>query len=528
MKLNPVFQSASVPIPDRSGFDLSREHLFSADVGTLVPAECFEVLPNDTISMGAMHKVTLPPFAVPFMGRIDVCLESFFIPSRILWKGWQSFITQNVGFQNFGSVNPGALPISVPRIDCGASSNQPFLTSGTLSDYLGFCTSTDLSALSNQPYISAMKFLAYHMVCDHWYRDSNNVKPFFLKNPSSSGTINASLGVAHYINSASLASNTVLLPLAPTSSGVSNYDNQVDVSIGLGSLRQRSWAKDYFTTMTTRPQAGDAAQITFSTSGQTGSITVSDIRVANALQKWLERNNIAGTEYGSQILAHFGVTPPDAVLDKPLLLGQLRDSVYVGSVENNSNAQNSSADGTNNPWGSSLGSSAGFASGFGKGSLIPEFHAKEHGFIMVMFSLVPHAYYDTGIERDFFHLGVGDFAWPEYAKIGDQAVYDQELYIGDDHPGDVIGYNQRYSEYKMRIDKVSGLLHDGQNLQVYALKRGFNSDPALGKDFLEIPVDYLDQVSQAGYEVSQFGAIADIYFDTRAIRLLPQYSLPSL
>lgn len=526
MKLNPAFQTASVPIPDRSGFDLSREHLFTAGVGTLVPAECFEVLPNDTISMGAMHKVTLPPFAVPFMGRIDACLEAFFVPSRILWKNWQAFITQNAGFQSSSSLVAGAVPLSVPRIDTGAAANQPYLGAGSLADYLGFCTPSSLSALQNQPYISAMKFLAYHMVVDHWYRDQNNVKSFFAKSPTNSTT--TSLNVPHWINSVSQNTAAITLSLAPTAAG-NTQDDLYDVTLGLGDLRQRSWAKDYFTTMTTRPQAGDAAQITFSTSGSTGSITVSDIRVANALQKWLERNNISGTDYGSQILAHFGVTPPDAIMDKPILLGQVRESVYIGSVENNSNAeQNAGSDPTANPWGASLGSAAGMASSFGKGSLIPEFHAKEHGYIMVMFSLVPHAYYDTGVERENFHLGIGDYAWPEYAKIGDQQVFDQELYMGDNHPGDVIGYNQRYSEYKFRLDKVSGLLHNGQNLSVYALKRGFASDPQLGKAFLEIPTTYLDQVSQTGYEVSQFGCIVDSFFDTRAIRLLPSYSLPSL
>lgn len=516
MKLNPVFQTASVPIPDRSGFDLSREHIFTAPVGTLVPAECFEVLPNDTISMGAVAKTTLPPFAVPFMGRIDACLEAFFVPSRILWKSWQAFITQNTGVQGVSGY-----PIVVPTIDLSLEVNQPFLGNGTLADYLGFkyAGTTTLS-------ISAMKFLAYHKVADEWYRDQNNVKPFFAKNPNSTqagGSVSA-----HIIDSYPTTYNPIVLPLGLQSASSPAFNDQIDTTIGLGSLRQRSWAKDYFTTMTTRPQAGDSAQITFATSGSTGNITISDIRAANALQKWLERNNISGTDYGSQILAHFGVTPPDAVLNKPLLLGQVRDSVYVGSVENNSNAGFASdGDASDNPFGATLGTAAGFASGFNKGSLIPEFHAKEHGYILVMYSLVPHAYYNSGIERELRHTTIGDYAWPEYAKIGDQPVYAEELWTGA-ASSLTIGYNQRYSEYKFRPDKISGLLRDGGNLDVYALQRGFESTPSLGKDFLEIPTDYLDQVSNVNYAVSRFGAMVDFYADTRAIRLLPEYSLPSL
>lgn len=514
MKLNPVFQSASVPIPDRSGFDLTKEHLFTAPVGTVVPAECIEVLPNDTFSMGSMMKVTLPPFAVPFMGRIDACLESFFIPSRILWKGWQNFITRNSGLQN----NSYNIPTQVPVVDPYAQESQLYAGPGSLLDYLGCMTDDD----SQTPYISALPLLAYHKVLDHWYRDQNNVKPFFLRNPAEYIPTSERTLLPHFIDSISGVEAAPILALSPLNTASTSFS--FDVSLGLGSLRQRSWAKDYFTTMTTRPQAGDAAQITFATSGVTGSITISDIRVANALQRWLERNNLAGTDYGSQILAHFGVTPPDAVLDKPLLLGQVRESVYVGSVENNSNSVAAS---TSNPFGSSLGSAAGFGSGFGKGSLIPEFHAKEHGYIMVMFSLVPHAYYETGIDRQLLHLTVGDFGWPEYAKIGDQSVLGFELTAGA-QAGEIAGYNQRYSEYKMRLDKISGRLHEGQNLSVYALKRGFSQVPNLGRAFLEIPQDYLDQVSQVSYEVSKFGCMVDCFFDTRSIRLLPSYSLPSL
>lgn len=553
-KLNKIFQSVPVKIPDRSGFDLSHESLFTTKVGTITPASVFEVLPGDTFSIGAMQKVTLPPFAVPFMGRIDACLEAFFIPNRLLWKGWQAFITQNNGVQS-ASYNPGLNPIpssgtspfgvptSVPVVDISASSNSPYVGNSSLAHYLG----VKIGDSSFPQYtVSALPFLAYHKVCDDWYRDENNMKPFFCKNPlitssSSSTQSNFVNLLPHFINSAS--AGTALAPvlsLAPSDTSINNSLAQmVDMSIGLGSLRQRCWAKDYFTTATTRPQAGTASSVTFDTSGNTGSFTIATLRAANSLQKWLERNNIAGTDYGGQILSHFGVTPPDAVLDKAVLLGQQRMPVVVGSVENNNgtpDVQVTTQD-TKNPFGAALGSAAGFGSGFDKGSLVDEFTAKEHGFIMIMFSLVPHAYYDTGIDRTFLHRTYGDFAWPEFANIGDQPILTLELSqneAGQEAPiteQDIFGYAQRYVEYKMKLDRVSGLLEEGQNLSVYALKRGFdnqNGNPALGKDFLTIPVDYLDQVSNVNTKVSEFGCICDVYFDARALRVLPEYSLPSL
>lgn len=547
-KLNRIFQSVPVKIPDRSGFDLSHESLFTTKPGTITPASVFEVLPGDTFSIGAMQKVTLPPFAVPFMGRIDACLEAFFVPNRLLWKGWQSFITQNNGVQSASSGGQVAtFPISVPLVDISAEENRSYIGNSSLAHYLGCKVGDQYPQYS----VSALPFLAYQKICDDWYRDENNMKPFFAKYPVVSATTSASNAgylslLPHLINSGTfgVASSSPVLSLGPSSApssgtAASSVAQLVDMSLGLGSLRQRCWAKDYFTTATTRPQAGTASSVTFDTSGNTGSFTIATLRAANSLQKWLERNNIAGTDYGSQILSHFGVTPPDAVMDKSILLGQQRMPVVVGSVENNNGTPDIQISGqdTKNPFGTTLGSAAGFGSGFDKGSLVDEFTAKEHGFIFVMFSLVPHAYYDTGLDRSFLHRSYGSFAWPEFANIGDQEILALELTqneLGEQAPIDeqtIFGYAQRFVEYKMKLDRVSGLLEENQNLSVYALKRGFDNQtgvPSLGKDFLTIPVDFLDQVSNVSTKVSDFGCMVDVYFDARALRVLPEYSLPSL
>lgn len=534
-KLNKIFQSVPIKVPDRSGFDLSHESLFTTLPGTLTPCTVLEVLPGDTFSLGAMQKVTLPPFAVPFMGRIDACLEAFFVPNRLLWKGWESFITQNNGIQSVSNGGSSTLvPSSVPVIDVSVSSNRPFLGNSSLAHYLGLKQRGNASV----GVYNALPFLAYHKICDDWYRDENNMKPFFPKVVAAITNAQSS-----FPNFAPFSyGNNALYSLAPANLSSTPYSSLVDTSIGLGSLRQRCWAKDYFTTATTRPQASAASSVTFDTSGSTGSFTISTLRAANSLQKWMERNNIAGTDYGSQILSHFGTLPPDAHMDKAVLLGQNRIPVYITGVENNASPENQSAS-TKNPYGNTLGSSAGFGSAFGKDSLIDNFTAKEHGFIMVMFSLVPHAYYDTGIDRMFTRFSYGDYPWPEFANIGDQPIYTLEL-CGDlpNSQGpislqDIFGYNQRYAEMKHRLDRVSGLLEDGENLEVYALKRGFLGDagstgsdglPELGKSFLTIPTDYLDQVSNVDSEVSEFGCIVDVFFDCRALRVLPEYSLPSL
>lgn len=552
--LNKVFQSIPVKIPDRSGFDLSHEVLSTAKVGTVTPITHFEVLPGDTISMGSLMKVTLPPMAVPFMGRIDAELTAAFIPYRLLWAGWQGFITQNNGVQSDvrpGDANGMNIPISVPLIelsndDLPNTSNGYDACAGSLADYLGVkLERSDNIPIDQHKYVSAMKFLAYHKFCDDWIRDDNNMKPFFPKVPYtrwnndgsnstlSAGSFNPGMlpfdpngGRALYgsqVVTLSLSSASINLGSASTGASV-----PVDTSIKLGSLRQRCWAKDYFTTATTRPQSGAASSVMFDTSGATGSFTISTLRAANSLQKWMERNNIAGTEYGDQIMAHFGVRPPDAVLNRSVLLGSVRTPVYVGSVENKAGVGDNGATGTKSPFGNVLGAAAGFASGGDKGTLIDDFTVKEHGVIMVFFTLIPHAYYNSGTDREMLHTGYGDFAWPEFANIGDQEIKNSELVASAIGSG-IFGYNQRYSEYKFLKDRIAGELREGQSLDVYALQRSFIYPiPQLGKEFLTIPTNFLDQVTGVSSELSEFGCMVDAYFDCQALRILPEYSLPSL
>lgn len=577
--LNKIFQSVPVKIPDRSGFDLSHEVLSTAKVGTVVPITHFEVIPGDTITMGSLMKVTLPPMAVPFMGRIDAELTAAFIPYRLLWAGWEPFITQNDGTQG-SSVHQGAsvveanpdngtpsvggtgpnVPSTVPYVTIDSNANSNGLVGpGSLADYLG-CKSS-----RNGVNVSALPFLAYHKFCDDWIRDDNNMRPFFPKSQAfmgymgyqvsgsnGSGGLNGQENTGRFLptnmyNNSYRSLALVLSPQSPFPPGQGSAAGETwpfDTDLGLGSLRQRCWAKDYFTTATTRPQAGAASQVRFATvtdltdGSGTGAFTINSLRAANSLQKWMERNNISGSDYGDQIMSHFGVRPPDAVLSRSVLLGSVRTPVYVGSVENNTGTGSVNASGaavgTSSPFGNTLGAAAGFASGSDKGSLIDSFSPREHGVIMVFFTLIPHAYYNTGLIRSLMHYRVGDFAFPEFSNIGDQAIFQSELngnntdLSGFDY-GNVFGYNQRYSEYKFLPDRISGLVSDGQSLEAYALQRSFpNTDQSLGKTFLTIPTNFLDGQLGVSSEIGGFGCMIDAFFNCKALRVLPEYSLPSL
>lgn len=127
--LSKIFTKVPVDIPNRSGFDMSFENLLTMKVGTLTPVLCEEVIPNETYSLGYLSQIQLPPMATNFFGRVDLRLEAFFVPMRILWGGWQNFFTMPTN-------NPYAHQQFVPMLFQTFS----LLTRQSILDLLNFWT----------------------------------------------------------------------------------------------------------------------------------------------------------------------------------------------------------------------------------------------------------------------------------------------------------------------------------------------------------------------------------------------------
>lgn len=498
-----------VEIPNRSGHNLSHSNSFSGKTGQLIPVLCEEMLPNDTISLGSQLQVQLPPMVTDFYGRVDFVLEAFFVPNRLCWGGWQDFITHPTA----NPVYPEGTFLSAKPTQVPTFKGQSPLTSvapDTLLHYLNYGKS-----LANDKPASLLPAIAYHRIWDDWYRDSRVQAPLFYKAaPSFASTVgshNSILASLPFISMYNLSSDYVPITLDPTAV----FTDQVAIK----SLRQRNWVKDYFTSASPLPQAGNASEVKFDVSSatQSGAFSIATLRAANSLQKWMERNNIAGYRYSDQIYAQFGVYPSDAIMDRCLYLGRHVETVYNRSVFD-----------TNGAGDNTLGRKGANSQVLGEGSLIDKFTATEHGFIMVLASLVPRPVYGSGLERMNYRIKVGDFAFPLLAGMGDQAIWGSEV-NGDPTSTDTFGYTDLYAEYKFRNDKVHGLLVDGQNLQSYALQRYFEvSDPHINSAFLQIPSDYLDQVQAVETSVQGYTYWAEIYFPFKKISTLPAYSQPTL
>lgn len=513
-----IFNRVPIDLPNRSGFNLDHENLFSATCGTLTPAYSKPVLPKDTISMGVNFQVQLPPMVTDFYGKVDAVFEAFFVPNRILWAGWEDFITHPTQRPIYPAGTPiQNKPVQKPTVWLSNSNDIAFIGSGSLADYLGW--KKEDYEVGYQTSLDALPFIAYHMIYEHWYRDSRIQSPLFFA-PSATDQLNANRPAC--LPYVSIRSTTN--PQGPSFALNATFGD----GFPLYKLRQRNWSKGYFTTASPLPQAGQASEITFDVVEGQGAISIQAIRSSNSIQQWMERNNFS-YKYADQIYAQYGIYPSSARMDKPIFLGRTKQTVYSRSVMQTALAQpNNTLPGFTGV----VGSKAANSQAIGEGRLFENFTPSEHGFLMVLFSLVPHSYYGTGCARHLIELDSEDIPFPLLAGMGDQPIYKWELTGSQpSENGAIFGYTDRYAHYKYDEDEVHGLLRDGQTLDKFAIQRGFggeDSDLELGSEFLQIPINALDQVQALHTSTLGYSCSVDCFFKCSKVSTLPAYSLPTL
>lgn len=558
MAKSKIFSKVPIEIPNRSGFNMSHSTSFTATCGTLIPALVEPLLPNTDISLDVLNcQVQFPPFASDFYGQVQAKLEAFFVPYRVLYGGWQDFITHDNknGYPAAESENVKVkyLPRLSNIFHSDGSSIYLGTGAGSLADFLGHKSmETDVEVV----FSNSLPFLAYHKIYEDFYLNWKMQKRLFRRFVPGESVAN-DVEFAPYITLPSDNPSEVLFANPYFNDGVSIFH-----------LRQRNWRKDYFTNASLTPQQGEStsilAKLTDSFGLGTGFVgqdavlsdntgnplltveynegdvppqspdvtrfTMSQLFAANAIENWKIRQNLVGNKYDDQIFGNFGIRPSSAVLDRSVYLGQRTFDVYTKGVLQTAPAQVQGDVSTSNLFGS-VGSKYGSGQAIGQGSIVGNFKTTEHGFLFVMFSIVPEALYSSGTRRYLGASTMADFPFPLLSSVGDQEIRDWEIEHGstdiDVNSGRTFGYTQRYSEYKYHHNEVHGKLRDDEEMESYQLQRSFYQyDAQLTSDFLEIPTDYLDQV----YAVSQQGNYAwvNINFGFNNVNPLPEYSLPTL
>lgn len=548
--MDSSFTHVAVQVPRLSGFDKSHQNLLTSKVGTITPILIDELIPGSKVHLSLALSAQLPPLAADTFMRCQIKCEAFFVPLRLLAGSFESWFTDTAeSFQgSFGNTagytdKVGFLPVigNIAGSVVGPDGSTPliaeFQRTGSLHDYLGLKGIT--AAIDSGKFISALPSLCYHRVYDDWYRNTLVQRPVFIR-----PMLNSSAQAIGPGSDVLCAATSPFYFFSQTIYGsVQNYMFSTLDSLKLADgkylfeLRQRNFGLDYFTTATPSPQLGAPMVVGFGVdnngAGDSSHFSIAALRAANSLQQFRERNLLSGVLYQDQLRSRYGSNLSNGVAQRSLFLGGASFDIYTKGIYQQGQDINgsSSSESSNNPFQATTGAKFGSAAAAGH-SLNINFEVNEPGYLLVNATLVPKVTYSSGINRRFMHyIGAGsitDMANPILQNVGPQPIYESEL--TGYNPTSVFGYTDRYAEFKTMEDELHGIVRDGSSLQAFALQRSFSqsSAPRINSAFLEIPTDYMDQVTAVSNQLSTYGYWLDTYFDYKVAQPLAKYSLPSL
>lgn len=549
-----IFDSQPITVQNLNGFDLSHINCGTSKCGQLVPVLRKLLMQGTKLSIGAAVNCELPPLATPFFGKIDFCVELFFVPCAILYGGWRQFITNQVAtmfpssqdsvLENGGYALP-VLEMGTVAASARSAANALQVTNDGLSDYLGVRTGfSEAIGEGSSLFINLLPYLAYHKIVDVFYRNATTTKTWFAVNPTSQG-YSSNVPVPS-IKNVSLIWHSffteVPLPTYHNSGIISDRvfgrDSDIIFPDGVSVLqtRQRTYRRDYFTAGSVTPQQGNPGTLKFDVNeGDAGlldgEITVHGLRAIVALQRFEEKLNYDPT-YRGVMRNLFGSSPTDALLDEPSYIGRLVLPVYQKSVYQQQATNGVGDRSTGNPFVDSgdLAGRGAHGSFTGEGSFCKNYKVGCFGYLMALASLVPHAMYGSGIDREMLAFEVGDFPFPDLQTIGMDHTYLCEVYADGDVANfkNTFNFLPRYSWMKYIDDSVHGELRPGKSLESFALQRVFTEVPDFGTDFVTIAQTDLDGVFGTSVNVSNFSCWYEIYWVIKAVMPLAAFCIPTL
>lgn len=501
-----------VQIP-RSTFDRSHGYKTTFDAGYLIPFFVDEALPGDTFKVNCTGFARLSTPKYPIMDNMFLETFYFAVPMRLVWDNWKYFCGE--------LTDPGDLgtDYTIPIIDdVNNAANQ------SIYDYFGIPTQVAANLE-----ISALPLRAYYLIYNEWFRDENLQDSLVIATgngpDSMTDYVLQKRGKRHDYFTSCLPwlqkGDAVDLPLGTSApvygSGMdfdgvgdtNNIANVYNAAGGSAALRSLNADANFLYGAASAQGAGHLrADLSEATAA-----TVNELRQAIQVQRMLERDSRAGTRYTEIVRSHFGVTSPDARLQRPEYLGGGITPVSVTPVP-----RTDSSPGALGAYGTTGFRGHGFVKSF-----------TEHCIIIGLLNVRADLTYQEGLDRMWSRQTKYDFYWPSLAHLGEQAVLNKEIYVDSTDIGNgtidlVFGYQERYAEMRYKPSKITGKLrsNDANTLDAWHLGIEFGDTPTLDSTFI-VEDPPIDRVIVTPTEPH---FIFDSYTSMLCTRPMPIYSVP--
>lgn len=545
-----VNQSHFAMIPQanirRSVFDRSHVYKTTFNEGQLIPYFVDEVIPGDTFTLNPVEFCRLATPVVPFMDNIYIESFFFFVPSRLVYDKWVNLCGEQ---ENPEDSTDYLVPTVVLN---GDMTNK-------LPDYMGIaCASGTFSDIP----VNCLPFRSYWLIWNEWFRDENLQKSVKVSKGEESSVLermgrntanpNYGLpsGVSNWYDPAPRGKRydyftgalpwpqkgpAVDLPIGGT--GALTISNASIVgpsySIGSGTSSQyqstllgfgSSFQNELYQTnryVSGKQNTGSSTFPNVSISGNAemsnlSSVTINSLRQAFMLQRYYEIDARGGTRYTEKLQAHFGVTNPDARLQRPEFLGSHSSMMNINPVTQTSSTDSTTPQGNLAAYGLNAQRYHAFTKSF-----------SEFGYVIGLINVRADLTYQQGINKMWLRSDVLDFYWPSFAHLGEQAIQNIEIYCqGNDDDKKVFGYQERYAEYRYKPSLITGQFRSTykEPLDIWHLSQKFASLPTLSDEFIQDHPPISRVVAVPSYP----HFLLDVKFNLKCIRPMPMYGIPGM
>lgn len=583
--INSIFVNTQGLFQRRRAFNLSYRNDFTMNLGELVPVYWQDLIPNTSWHCRTHGLVRFMPMVAPIMDNINMYVHFWQAPRRILeGEEFTQMITGESEdwpgiFWKPNDIQEAIYQLAVQDDVSSAVEVTKYLTEdGSIFDMFGYGSKLFSTATGK---LNARKFIMYFRLLSNWYTNEN-VEPFegfkefvqpydkmILLENYEDGNISADIAYGVYMfyktfGTAGYCTHmwpkdyfTSALPTlqygAPTylpmaesapvtvTPGIVNLadpgligDSPVVGPLGLAIPQSTPNASQPISAVS----GNNSAEITdlqgeFSVPSNSDfkltadlseatAVTINELRVANALQVFKERELRFGRRAPEYYKGFYGVQPGDLRLQLPKFLGGGRIPIMISDIEQTS----ATAEGET-PQGTLAGKGTAIAAGFAKASTFTAEEAVVIGLAWVM----PDVTYSEVLSRHDTKLNDRfDYYNPSFAHIGEQEVFRWEInpqYYGRSTVE--FGYQPRYTEYRFHMNEMHGEFKN--SLAYWTLGRIFDSTVNYNANFIYMQPSALQRIFAVRETTDGFlfrNVLASLKFSCAVLQPLSRYGTPSL